>query len=171
MVAVKLESAKRGAEMNIDEAIKNFRYDAENNRADLDLEFAKKNEQVAKWLEKLKEYEDLDKQGKLVILPCKIGDTYYSIEVNTDSCEECAFFQKGCYCDDWCTNNAVRDEDGDTLINPQYSDKVFCKKHFYEINKCCFDDIDEIFNLRQCFGKTLFLTKSKAEAKLKELRG
>lgn len=53
MVAVKLESAKRGAEMNIDEAIKNFRYDAENNRADLDLEFAKKNEQVAKWLEKL----------------------------------------------------------------------------------------------------------------------
>lgn len=28
--------------MNIDEAIKNFRYDAENNRADLDLEFAKK---------------------------------------------------------------------------------------------------------------------------------
>lgn len=48
MVAVKLESAKRGAEMNIDEAIKDFKDDAENNRADLDLEFAKKNEQVAK---------------------------------------------------------------------------------------------------------------------------
>lgn len=126
---------------------------------------------MAELREKLKEYEDLEEQGKLVILPCKIGDTYYSIEVNTDSCEECAFFQKGYYCDDWCTNNAVRDEDGDTLINPQYSDKAFCKKHFYEINKCCFDDIDEIFNLRQCFGKTVFLTKSEAEAKLKELRG
>ena len=45
------------------------------------------------------------------------------------------------------------------------------KKHFYEINKCCFDDIDEIFNLRQCFGKTVFLKESEAEAKLKELRG
>ena len=122
-------------------------------------------------MEKLADYEDAEEQGRLVKLPCKVGDTYYSIEVNTDSCEECAFFQKGYYCDDLCTNNAVRDEDGDTLINPQYSDKAFCKKHFYEINKFCFDDVDEIFNLRKCFGKTIFLTKSEAEAKLKELKG
>lgn len=120
---------------------------------------------------KLKDYEDLEEQGRLIKLPCKVGDTYYSIEVNTDSCEECAFFQRGYCCDDWCTNNAVRDDDDDMLINPQYSDKVFCKKHFYEINKCCFDNGDDIFNLRKCFGKTIFLTKSKAEAKLKELRG
>lgn len=122
-------------------------------------------------MEKLADYEDLEEQGRLVKLPCKVGDTYYSIEVNTDSCEECHFFQKGYYCDDLCTNKAVRDEDGDMLINPQYSDKAFCKKHFYEINKCCFDNVDEIFNLRKCFGKIIFLTKSEAEAKLKELRG
>lgn len=120
---------------------------------------------------KLKDYEDLEEQGRLVILPCKVGETYYSIEVNTESCEECAFFQKGYYCEDFCENKIVTDEDGDTLINPQYSDKVFCKKHFYEINKCFFDNVDEIFNLRECFGKTVFLTKSEAEAKLKELRG
>lgn len=119
---------------------------------------------------KLKEYEDLEEHGRLIKLPCKVGDTYYSIEVNTDSCEGCHFFQKGYYSDDLCTNKAVRDEAGDMLINPQYSDKVFCKKHFYEINKCCFDNVDEIFNLRKCFGKTVFLTKSEAEAKLKELR-
>lgn len=118
---------------------------------------------------KLKEYEDLEEQGRLIKLPCKVGSTYYSIEVNTDSCEECAFFQRGCYCDDWCTNNAVRDDDGDMLINPQYSDKAFCKKHFYEINKCCFGNVDDIFNLRKCFGKTIFLTKSEAEQKLKEM--
>ena len=131
----------------------------------------KANEMAIQALEKLKDYEDLEEQGRLIKLPCKVGDTYYSIEVNTGSCEECAFFQRGYYCDDWCTNNAVRDDDGDMLINPQYSDKAFCKKHFYEINKCCFDNVDEIFNLRKCFGKTIFLTQAEAEAKLKELRG
>ena len=126
---------------------------------------------MAELREKLKDYEDLEEQGRLIKLPCKVGNTYYSIEVNTDSCEECNFFQKGYYCDDWCNNKSVRDENGDTLINPQYSNNVFCKNHFYEINKCCFDNIDEIFDLREQFGKTVFLTKSEAEAKLKELRG
>lgn len=125
------------------------------------------DEDVDKW----EEYKQLEEQGRLVKLPCKVGDAYYSMEVNTDSCEECAFFQRGCYCDDWCNNKSVRDENGDTLINPQYSDNVFCKNHFYEINKCCFGNIDEIFVLREQFGKTVFLTKSEAEAKLKELRG
>ena len=66
--------------MNIDEAIENFRYDAENNRADLDLEFAKDNEQVVKWLTKLKEYEDLEGQGRLIKLPCE--DVYYIVDIN-----------------------------------------------------------------------------------------
>lgn len=30
---------------------------------------------------KLKEYEDLEEQGLLLKLPCKVGDTVYSIEV------------------------------------------------------------------------------------------
>ncbi len=44
--------------MTIDEAIKDFKDDAENNRVDLDLEFAKKNEQLAEWLEELKAYRE-----------------------------------------------------------------------------------------------------------------
>lgn len=47
--------------MTIDEAIKDFKDDAENNRVDLDLEFAKKNEQLADWLEELKAMRNLDK--------------------------------------------------------------------------------------------------------------
>lgn len=47
--------------MTIDEAIKDFKDDAENNRVDLDLEFAKKNEQIAEWLEELKAMRNLDK--------------------------------------------------------------------------------------------------------------
>ena len=30
-------------------------------------------------LQKLTEYEDLEEQGRLIILPCKVGDTVYAI--------------------------------------------------------------------------------------------
>ena len=40
--------------MTLDEAIEQFKYDAECNRADLDLSYADDNEQVAEWLEDYK---------------------------------------------------------------------------------------------------------------------
>ena len=40
--------------MTLDEAIEQFKYDAECNRADLDLSYAEDNEQIAEWLEELK---------------------------------------------------------------------------------------------------------------------
>lgn len=42
--------------MTIDEEIEQFKYDAECNRADLDLSFAEDNDKVAEWLEELKQY-------------------------------------------------------------------------------------------------------------------
>ena len=45
--------------LSIDEAIEQFKYDAECNRADLDLSYAEDNEQVAKWLEELKAYREI----------------------------------------------------------------------------------------------------------------
>ena len=39
----------------------------------------KKNEQLACWLEELKRYRDLEEQGRLLVLPCKVGDTVYEI--------------------------------------------------------------------------------------------
>ena len=47
--------------MSIDEAIRQFKYDAECNRADLDLSYAEDNEQIAEWLEELKDYRDKNK--------------------------------------------------------------------------------------------------------------
>ena len=35
--------------------------------------------QEADWLEELKRYRDLEKQGRLLVLPCKVGDTVYEI--------------------------------------------------------------------------------------------
>ena len=40
----------------LDEAIEQFKYDAECNRADLDLSFAEDNDKVAERLEELKQY-------------------------------------------------------------------------------------------------------------------
>ena len=33
----------------------------------------------ADWLEELKYYKDLEEQGRLLVLPCKVGDTVYEI--------------------------------------------------------------------------------------------
>ena len=40
--------------MTLEEAIEQFKYDAECNRADLDLSYAEDNEQIAEWLEDYK---------------------------------------------------------------------------------------------------------------------
>ena len=45
--------------LSIDEAIEQFKYDAECNRADLDLSYAEDNEQIAEWLEELKAYREI----------------------------------------------------------------------------------------------------------------
>ena len=45
--------------LSIDDAIEQFKYDAECNRADLDLSYAEDNEQVAEWLEELKAYREI----------------------------------------------------------------------------------------------------------------
>ena len=73
--------------------------------------------------EKLCEYEDLEEQGKLTKLPCKVGDDVYYI-----------------------------------LGIPNETPCI--------IDSCVFElsDINKI-------GKTLFLTREEAKAKLKELRG
>ena len=35
--------------------------------------------QEADWLEELKRYRDLEEQGRLLVLPCRVGDTVYEI--------------------------------------------------------------------------------------------
>lgn len=89
--------------------------------------------------EKLGKYEDLDEQGRLIKLPCKVGDTVYSIANDGKIYPVKA-------------TREVRIVNGVLHIiceSCRYSDLV------------SYDDI----------GKTVFLTKSEAEAKLKELRG
>lgn len=90
------------------------------------------HKQVAEYLRKLKDYEDLEEQGRLLKLPCKVGDTVY--KVNKASRK--------------VTQHKVREIEDEQVVFENYD---YCS-----------------FNR---FGKTVFLTKSEAEAKLKELRG
>ena len=40
---------------------------------------AEEHEQLAEWLKDLQHYKDLEEQGRLITLPCKIGDTVYGV--------------------------------------------------------------------------------------------
>lgn len=80
--------------------------------------------QVAEYLKKFKEYQQLEEQGRLVKLPCKVGDTVYHVVQGR-------------------------------IVEVSNVDLFFLLLSVVE-NR---------------FNNSVFLTKSEAEAKLKELRG
>lgn len=96
---------------------------------------------------KLKEYEDLEEQGRLLKLPCKVGDKIF-LDFAGFGKEVDKFTVKDFHLD--CFKN------GETIL--------FCD---YESNDRSLSGQIDVME----FGKTVFLTKSEAEAKLKELRG
>ena len=98
------------------------------------------NDWITDITEKLAEYEDLEEQRLILRLPCKVGDTVYTILSYMDCCraecieikefcEECEYFQK----------------------------YYFVKETNFQIQMIAM------------FNKTVFLTKEEAEAKLKEM--
>lgn len=96
--------------------------------------------------EKLAEYEDLEEQGKLLKLPCAVGDTVYDIVL----------------CDD-----------GKRHI---FEMQVCCVMPFGELrygklwNVYLENEHTKAYRSFYVFGKTVFLTREEAEAALKELQ-
>lgn len=86
-------------------------------------------------IEKLAEYEDLEEQGRLVILPCKIGDTLFMIKDGEIYDGSVRFMR-------W-ENHKDRGIRSDIAANPT---------PYFSIG-ASFDD----------FGKTVFLTREEAE--------
>ena len=102
-------------------------------------------------LQKLADYKDLDEQGRLVKLPCKVGDIVYCIFNRYTKC---------------------------TFSNEEF-DECNCQGCEYECDSKKENYVQDmraysldwiVTNLKK-FGKTVFLTREEAEAKLKELRG
>lgn len=98
-------------------------------------------------IEKLGEYEDLEEQGRLIKLPCKVGDTVWDIDFGFPTPCCISAFSLG-ECEDY--------------IDDPISDKDIVFYHSGRFTGSF---------LMSDIGKTVFLTKSEAEAKLKELRG
>lgn len=114
------------------------------------------HKQVAKYLRQLKDYEDLEEQGRLIILPCKVGDTVYVVTSPFNVFDDIEYDEN------------MKDEVYESYVSSitfyksgeQYRIYAKATNHF----------IGAYF--RECdFGKTVFLTQSAAEEKLKELRG
>lgn len=96
--------------------------------------------------EKLGEYEDLEEQGRLIKLPCKVGDIIYRV-------------------------NAGAKEPVIKMRVLQVNYKQLHKdRTIIRIDAINDDDMGESCYFLENIGKTVFLTKSEAEAKLKELR-
>lgn len=138
----------------------------------VDNEYSKAN--YNKISTKLGEYEDLEEQGRLIKLPCKVGDTVYadSTMLPIEDME--------CY------------EDIENKIPSYFPGRVvsfrFAKRNWMKIavkakwlHEWIDDETGPDSNYIECeknfaiplsgIGKTVFLTKSEAEAKLKELKG
>ena len=108
------------------------------------------HKQVAEYLRKLKAYESLEEQGRLVILPCKVGDTVWDNDCGRPCAYTITAFSFG-ECEEY-------------ICEPVTTKEVV----FYYTNSS--GSITGSFAESE-IGKSVFLNKSEAEAKLKELRG
>ena len=102
---------------------------------------------INKCFNKLAEYEDLEEQGKLLKLPCAVGDAVYEI------------------CDGFIEPCTV-----EVIYLADYKDEAGNSSYMIEIHynreDCPWVSTEVYFT---DIGKTVFLTKEEAEAALKEL--
>ena len=99
-------------------------------------------------VKKLAEYETAEKEGRLVVLPCKVGDAVYAIE---DKYYEYLYhkgIQKGHVC------------------RFEYDKEWFAWIHIDGCNK----DLQIAYKTSN-FNQTVFLTRGEAEKALKEMEG
>ena len=100
-------------------------------------------------LDKLGKYEDFEEQGLLLRLPCKVGDTIYVNGIL-----------------------GVGEAEEYKVIRVDYHSNLATKRsEFYIEALLVSDPRNSIGFYDKEIGKTVFLTQSEAEAKLKELRG
>ena len=111
-------------------------------------------------LTKLADYEDLEEQGRLLKLTCKVGNTVWVIATPL-SVSEVVAVEKG--------------KDSEYKIYKCYVDSVLipAKGEIKMFRIICekTNNIVSGFITDLSFGKGIFLTKGEAEAKLKELKG
>ena len=108
-------------------------------------ECAEEHEQLAIWLAELKRYKELKEKGRLIELPCAVGDTVYEVQEIRKRIQE-------------YTVISIRYSHCSILIGWEIKDGkgIYSNLNGFEVS---------------AIGKTVFLTKEEAELKLAELRG
>lgn len=109
---------------------------------------------------KLAEYENLEEQGKLIKLPCEVGDTVWVITTPLSVSEVVA---------------VEKEKDSEYKIYKCYVDSVLIpakgKIKMFRIICEKTNNLVSGFITDFAFGRGIFLIKEEAEAKLKELKG
>ena len=100
--------------------------------------------QLAEWLKELQKYKDLEEQGRLIELPCKIGDTVYYINTHN----RLSLFKNTVY--EAKVARFVTTRYGTSIVI-QIRNEYGCTELYSEDN----------------YNKTVFLTKEEGEAALK----
>lgn len=113
---------------------------------------AEEHEQLAEWLEELKFYKDLEEQGLLVRLPCKVGDMVWDNDFGYPESYEIKAFSYG-YCGSY-VEPGIGIEDEIIFYYENYTHSISITGAF---------PMSEI-------GKTVFLTREEAEKKLEEMK-
>ena len=116
----------------------------------IDRDFDRLSEYCINILTKLADYEDLEEQGRLIKLPCKVGDVVWDNDCGRPCAYTITAFSFG-ECEEYICEPVTTKE------------AVF----YYENSS---GSITGSFAESE-IGKSVFLTKSEAEARLKELRG
>ena len=151
-----IKHAKEVADMNYNDAEKFDSNDSVENYMKANcMKCAEEHEHLAKWLEELKFYKDLEEHGLFVRLPCKVGDTVWVVTspINVFGYDE---------------------YDGDAEYEVY---EFFLSSVSYYASGEQFRIYAKVTNsfivayFRECdFGKSIFLTREEAEKKLEEMR-
>lgn len=140
---------KEVADMNYNDAEKFDSNDSVENYMKANcMKCAEEHEQLAKWLEELKSYKDLEEQGLLVRLPCKVGDIVWDNDFGYPQPYEIKAYSYG-YCDSY--------------VEPYVEEEIV---FYYENSN---GSITGSFPMSE-IGKTVLLDREDAEKKIKGVR-
>lgn len=138
-----------GGKMPLDEVVENLNRIVQNGEEKLDYARILTNAEAEKW----DKWKDLEKQGRLIELPCAVGDTMYLISSQYSECSKYQerFNDYNCQgCENECDSH---------------------KEYFIHVN----ENMSAEWIVRAMrfnrFGEDVFLTKEEAEAKLAEMEG
>ena len=138
-----------GGKMPLDEVVENLNRIVQNGEEKLDYARILTNAEAERW----DKWKDLEEQGRLLELPCAVGDTVYLISSQYSECSKYQERFNDCNCQG-CEDECDSYKDYFIHVNENISAEWIVRA--MRLNR---------------FGENVFLTQEAAEAKLKEMEG